>query len=305
MFEFRATTILLLLGFAAGCSASIQPFSSSDPLVGYVSATHRELISLPLPRAQVVVAVYKFRDQTGQYKPGTDTTGWSTAVTQGATSMLIKALEDAGNGKWVKVLERESLTNLLNERKIIRQTRKQYLSEEERNRVRPLNPLLYAPIMFEGGVVAYETNLLTGGAGARYFGLGASTQYRRDTVTIYLRAVSVKTGEVLKSVVTSKTIFSFEMQTGIFRFLSFKRLLEAEAGFSTNEPPQMAVLQAIEKAVFAMVNEGALRGLWAFEDETAGRRILQSYVDENPDRQRPKHRNRGVLKWASGVQLVH
>lgn len=304
MFEFRAMTILLSLGIVAGCSASVQPISSSDPLVGYVSETHKELVSLPPPQAQVVVAVYKFRDQTGQYKPGTDTTGWSTAVTQGATSMLIKALEDAGNGKWFKVLERESLTNLLNERKIIRQTRKQYLSEEQRNQVRPLNPLLYAPIMFEGGVVAYETNLLTGGAGARYFGLGASTQYRRDTVTIYLRAVSVKTGEVLKSVVTSKTIFSFEMQAGIFRFLSFKRLLEAEAGFSTNEPPQMAVLQAIEKAVYAMVNEGALRGLWAFEDRSAGQRILQSYVEENPDRE-PTPRTRGVLVWAGGVQLVH
>lgn len=304
MLEFRAMTTLLLLGIVTGCSASIQPISSSDPLVGYVSATHEELIALPPPRAQVVVAVYKFRDQTGQYKPGTDTTGWSTAVTQGATSMLIKALEDAGNGKWFKVLERESLTNLLNERKIIRQTRKQYLSEEERNRVKPLDPLLYAPIMFEGGVVAYETNLLTGGAGARYFGLGASTQYRRDTVTIYLRAVSVKTGEVLKSVVTSKTIFSFEVQAGIFRFLSFKRLLEAEAGFSTNEPPQMAVLQAIEKAVFAMVNEGALRGLWAFNDKNAGEQVLQRYVEENPDWQ-PRPQNRDVLMWASGVQLVN
>ena len=300
MFDIRATTIPLLLVLTAGCSTWFQPISSSDPIVGYVSETHEELIALPPPKSQVIVAVYKFRDQTGQYKPGTDTTGWSTAVTQGATSMLIKALEDAGNGAWFKVLERESLTNLLNERKIIRQTRIQYLNEEQRKKVPPLNPLLYEPIIFEGGVIAYETNLLTGGAGARYFGLGADTQYRRDTVTIYLRAVSVKSGEVLKSVVTSKTIFSFEFNVGVFRFLTFKRLLEAEAGFTTNEPPQMAVLQAIEKAVHAMVHEGALQGLWAFQNDTAGKQSLEKYVAEVPGKKMPDL-EADRLSWAPGV----
>ena len=48
----------------------------------------------------------------------------------------------------------------------------------------------------DGGVIAYETNLLTGGLGARYLGIGGSTEFRRDTVTIYLRAISVKNGEI-------------------------------------------------------------------------------------------------------------
>jgi len=36
----------------------------------------------------------------------------------------------------------------------------------------------------------YETNILTGGAGIRYFGADASGQYREDKVSIYIRAVS-------------------------------------------------------------------------------------------------------------------
>src|SRR3546814_8620815 len=43
------------------------------------------------------------------------------------------------------------------------------------------------------------TNTLTGGMGAQYLGIGAHTQYREDNVTVYLRAVSTNTGEILKS----------------------------------------------------------------------------------------------------------
>jgi curli biogenesis system outer membrane secretion channel CsgG len=44
---------------------------------------------------------------------------FSTAVTQGATSILIKALEDS---KWFVPIERENIGNLLQERNLIRST---------------------------------------------------------------------------------------------------------------------------------------------------------------------------------------
>ncbi len=272
--------MLALLVVSAGCSAKIQPLRSSEAVVGYNSQVAGALKSLPPPEAKIVVGVYKFRDQTGQYKPGGAITQYSTAVTQGATSMLVKALADAGNGKWFTVLERESLPNLLNERKIIRQTRKQYLNKDSAKNVPRLPPLLYAPIMMDGGVIAYESNLLTGGAGARYFGAGGNTQFQRDSVTIYLRAISVKNGQIVKSVLTNKTIFSLEVDAGLFRFVSFKRLLEIETGFTTNEPPQMAVLEAIEKAVYAMVIEGIMEGLWNFKEPQAGKPFIEEYLKE-------------------------
>ncbi len=194
--------------------------------------------------------------------------------------MLIKALQDAGNGKWFSVLERESLPNLLNERKIIRQTRKEYAKISSSGRVAALPPLLFAPIMLEGGIIAYESNLITGGLGARYLGIGASTKYQRDSVTIYLRGVSVKNGRVIKSITTNKTIFSFSLDGAAFKFIGFKDLLETEAGFTTNEPPQMAVLEAIEKAVYALVVEGALDGLWEFEDPEKGKITTSKYLEE-------------------------
>jgi curli production assembly/transport component CsgG len=140
--------------------------------------------------------------------------------------------------------------------------------------------LLFAGVLLEGGIIGYDTNTLTGGAGARFLGVGGQTQYRQDTVTVYLRAVSVRTGEVLTSVQTSKTIASVAVGANAFRFVSFKELLEAETGFTTNEPDQVALQQAIEKAVFALVMEGVELKLWNFADPAAGWPTLWRYTQE-------------------------
>ena len=217
---------------------------------------------LPAPLRKTVVAVYKFRDQTGQYKPQANGASFSTAVTQGATTMLIRALEES---QWFEPIERENLGNLLNERKIIRSTRQEY-TEQTGQKQPTLPSLLFAGVILEGGIISYDANILTGGAGLRYFGAGASGQYRQDRVTVYLRAISTSTGKVLKTVYTSKTILSQQVDAGLFRFVSFKRLLETETGFTYNEPSEMAVKDAIEKSVQALIYEGFAENLWVPRD---------------------------------------
>ena len=56
-----------------------------------------------------------------------------------------------------------------------------------------LPALKFAGILIEGAITGYDTNMRTGGAGARYLGVGAFTQYREDSVSLYLRVVSGKT----------------------------------------------------------------------------------------------------------------
>jgi len=217
---------------------------------------------LPAPRTKTVVAVYKFRDQTGQYKPQSNGSSFSTAVTQGATTMLIRALEQS---QWFEPIERENLGNLLNERKIIRSTREEYAAMTGKKQP-PLAPLLFAGIILEGGIISYDSNILTGGAGLRYFGAGASGQYRQDRVTVYLRAISTNSGKIFKTVYTSKTILSQQVDANLFRFVNFKRLLETETGFTYNEPSEMAVKDAIEKSVQALIYEGFDDHLWSPRD---------------------------------------
>lgn len=267
-----------------GCATATKVVSvPTEPAqLAQITPVQRELIYLPPPPQPIAIAVYNFSDQTGQLKPADNIQSLSRAVTQGGTSVLVKALRDAGNGNWFTVVERERLDNLLKERQIIREMRQRYLGERETPPT-VLPSLLFAGILLEGGIVGYDTNLRTGGVGARMLAIGASTQYRTNTVTVYLRAVSVKSGEVLANVVTSKSVASVALDTNVFKFVSFDELLEFEAGVTSNEPTQVALQAAVEKAVYALIMEGAEPGprqLWTFSDQIAGATALGQYAGE-------------------------
>lgn len=255
------------------------PETSSLAVFPKQTQTQALLAAIPAPQRPVAVAVYGFTDQTGQFKPSEVGQTLSRAVTQGGGSILVKALQDVGNRSWFTIVERESLRNLLNERQIIREMRERYLGEKDVN-AQALPALLFAGVLLEGGIIGYDTNTVTGGAGAALLGIGGRSEYRQDTVTVYLRAVSVRTGEVLTSVTASKTIASKSLGASAFKYVAFKELLEAEAGFTTNEPDQLALQQAIEKAVYGLVMEGVDLKLWSFADQKAGWPLLWRYHQE-------------------------
>ncbi len=262
-----------------GCGAYYnQPTGVEKAVLGESTPATSLLKDLPKPKEQVVVGVYKFRDQTGQYKPQENGSSFSTAVTQGATSILIKALEDS---KWFIPIERENIGNLLQERNLIRATRQEYVKNANPNEPQ-LTPLLYAGVLLEGGIVSYDSNIITGGFGARYFGAGASVKYRQDRVTVYLRMISTSNGKILKSVYISKTILSQAIDESLFRYVNFKRLLEVETGYTTNEPVHMAVTEAIEKAVESLVLEGIQDNIWeADAPKWQVDNLLKAYKEEN------------------------
>ncbi|MCG8427997.1 MAG: curli production assembly/transport protein CsgG [Chromatiales bacterium] len=269
---------LLTLSLLAGCShVNTYELAKQGATLSPRTSSYTDLISLPSPKGRIVVSIYNFRDQTGQYKPS-PASAFSTAVTQGATSMLSQALNDSG---WFIVLEREGLQNLLTERKIIRASQKQ--PNTPINNTKRLPPLLSANVLLEGGVVAYDTNIKTGGSGARFLGIGASDQYRVDQVTVNLRAVDVRSGRILTNVSTAKTIISQEVQTGVFKFVEYKKLLELEAGFTTNEPTQLCVQSAIEAAVIHMITGGVKNQSWSLNQEgDLDNDVIQRYLSEEP-----------------------
>lgn len=277
----KRVVLPLGLGCALSACAAVGPLPSTSlqPIIPAKTPTQRLLNDLPPPAKPVAVAVYGFSDQTGQFKPSETGQTLSRAVTQGAGSILVKALQDAGNRQWFTVVEREQLKNLLNERQIIREMRERYLGETAVN-PQALPSLLFAGVLLEGGVIGYDTNTVTGGSGAEFLGIGGHAEYRQDTVTLYLRAVSVRTGEVLCSVTTSKTIQSRAISASAFRYVAFKDLLQVELGVTTNEPDQLALRQAIEKAVYALVMEGAELKLWSFQSPAAAAPLMGQYLKE-------------------------
>ena len=183
----------------------------------------QQLVNLPYPNQKTVVAVYSFPDQTGQRKPSETLSSFSTAVTQGGIHVLIEALRDAGRGNWFVVVERSGLDSLTKERQLVRNTFETYNGKEGKT---ILKPMLYAGMILEGGIVGYDTNLRTGGSGARYLGIGVKNQYREDKVTVVLRAVLVQTGEVLLNVTATKTILSTAKGGDIFKFYEDNMILQ-------------------------------------------------------------------------------
>lgn len=233
------------------------------PVVEANTYLKKESENLPPPQGgTITVAVYGFKDLTGQRKSIPNIASLSSAVTQGADAYLIKALQDVGEQRWFTVVERVGLENLIKERQMIRQMREQYQGRD----AKPLPPMLFAGIIVEGGIVGYDSNTLTGGSGVRLFGIGAQTQYQSDTVTISLRTVSVATGEVLTSITVTKTVLSYLDKFGVLKFVSAgETAVEAETGASINESINKATSMAIQAAVIGTIKEGARKGHWAFK----------------------------------------
>ena len=250
--------ILLLSIFISGCSSTM----ANKGYLKTQSIAFKELETITQPEgAPIIIAVYDFGDMSGQKKPGGNYASMSSAVTQGSYQILIKALQDAGQGKWFRVVERHSLASLLQERKLIRTTRQ--ISDGEEAQALPA--LLFAGAYVTGGIVGYDSDVLSGGAGARVLGIGTSKQYRQDIISIMLRLINVQTGEVIISTTIEKTIYSSSTNGDVFKYFDADTMLvEIEAGYSKNEPVTFAVRKAIEAGVVSLIKEGAELDLWKF-----------------------------------------
>ncbi len=160
------------------------------------------------------------------------------------------------------MVERKGLDNLTKERQIIRSTRENFDENQK------LKPLLFAGLIMEGGVIGYETNIKSGGAGARYLGIGASKQYRQDSITVSLRTVSVSTGKVLLEVLVTKSVLSASISQDVFKFYSNNtELVEIESGIVENESVNIALQAAVETAVLETILEGLELGYWEQRSE--------------------------------------
>jgi curli production assembly/transport component CsgG len=221
-----------------------------------------ELRNLPPAQIRPTIAIYpnSFRDLTGQRRSNSTFALFSTAVTQAPEAFLIRAFKHTAGGKFFRVVERVGLDDLTKERQLIRSTRKDFKEDNK------MQPLLFAGLLVQGGVISYEANLKSGGSGARYLGIGTSKQFREDTVTISLRLVSVSTGEVLMETLVSKSILSTSVSQDVFRFIETgTELVEIEGGISENESVSIALQKAVETGVLNIINIGIERGYWKYE----------------------------------------
>jgi len=224
---------------------------------------NEELLNLKPAKRKPVIAVYpnSFKDMTGQRRSNSQFALFSTAITQAPEALLIRALKHASNGEFFQVAERVGLDSLTKERQLIRSTRETFDEESA------VKPLLLAGLLIQGAVLSIDSNIRSGGMGARYLGIGSSKEYREDLITISLRLVSVSTGEVLIEVLINKSIISVGLSQDLFRFISNgTELVEIEGGAAENESTSIALQQSIEQGVLQIIKIGISKGYWEYEE---------------------------------------
>ena len=246
---------LLFGGCTAFQGAKQPPFLAPTPLTD-------NLNSLPeLDGDPIYLGVYTFKDLTGQRKQSDNYASFSAAVTQGAEAWLIESLLES-NG-WFKVLERGQLDSIMRERAVVQQTRQDFTDDDDTG----LKPMLFAGLLVHGGIIAYDTNTVSGGIGAAYLGIGAHEQHRKDVVTISIRLVSTLTSEILLSSTVSKTIYSTAVGSDVFKYVkNALNPLEIEIGFAKNELVSVATRAAIDLAIVDLVNKGENKKMWKFKE---------------------------------------
>ena len=278
--------ILILGGCAIGQRTGQMMDIEYEPKLA-VNKLQKEFDTIPPPDGRKVsVAVYQFIDKTGQRRQQPNVASFSTAVTQGADVFLIKALQDVGKSQWFDVVERGNIDALTKERLIIRQMREAYEGKD----AKPLMPLQFAGIIMEGGIIGYDSGTESGGAAYRFLGIGPSTTYSKDTVTISLRAISVNTGKVLAAVTVTKIVYSTADSVAVLKYIDNKNIpsqifgnanpvtaltsltasmFEAETGLTINEPGTLAVKATVEAAVVELIKEGERKGVWDYRKDMA------------------------------------
>jgi len=255
--------LIVLLSSCANLKFDANPNVKISKYPYVTDVINRDIIKQRPPKENLIVAVYEnsFSDLTGQRRSNSEYASFSTAVTQGSHNILIKVLKDVSNGKFFTVVERVALENLTKERQIIRSARQNF--EEDKQ----LGSLLFAGMLFEGGIISYENNVRSGGSGARFLGLGASREYRQDAITISLRLVSVLTGRILLEETVAKTILSVSTNQDTFRFVrNNTELVEIENGNVENESITIALQSAIEEAVLRIIEKGFEQKFWSYDE---------------------------------------
>ena len=263
---FKLTLLSLAIATLTGC-AVVRPLKDLeiDEPPKVTENINPDFNAVPSPEgAPITVAVYAFKDLTGQRKPSNTLSLFSTAVTQGAEAYLMRSLQEIGNRQWFTVVERVGLDNLLKERQMIKQTREIY----DGDKAKMLPPLQLAGVILEGGIIDYNSNTLTGGSGARWLGIGPYTQYTQDLVVISLRLVSVQSGEVLTSVTVEKNLLSTAEGITALRFFNqATQAFEFDSSQTFNEPGNYALRSAIEAGVKELILKGEKQGLWKFKEK--------------------------------------
>jgi len=208
-----------------------------------VTVATQLLASLPEREDKPAVAVYNIADRTGQVKEM-----GASVVTQGATDMMITALE---RSRQFKVISRASFNDFMNEQNL--QSNDRFTFGEGPD----IGEMTGTDYIIEGAITEYQVDRNTGGTGLSIGGLGGSTEYARATTAIDVRLVDTTTAEVVWSESLKGEITGEKVGLQAFSFMG-DNVVEFETGSGKQEVINLVVRTLLEEAVFKMAESGAI-----------------------------------------------
>jgi curli biogenesis system outer membrane secretion channel CsgG len=232
----KSATVVVALSLSAaglGCCADYASGPTGAmfaPVSAWDAKNNAGLTPAPHPRRKVMAAVYDIQDRTGKLGVGPSgaEAGW----------MLAQALQEAGGGAWFEVVDRESLEILS-------------VRPGGANRERP------TAMRIDCVIKGVESATEKGGEGASLLGGGANSPYWRIGVGLELRSVDARTGASMGSVSVQEKLYAAPLREGGFKYAAPGAQLAARADVRFNSPFELAVREAMVKAVHRL----ALRGV--------------------------------------------
>ena len=215
--------------------------------VNNVTTASQLLAALPEPDQRIPIVIYAITDSTGQFKA--DGGAVSSVVTQGATEMLITALQ---RSRQFAVLDRVRFGDLMNEQNLISSSRVAPGQGPE------LGALSGANYMITGSITEYQVSKETGGIGLVIAGKGGSAEYAKASVALDIRVTNLTTGEVVWAESLKGEIIGEKIGVQLFSFLG-KNIVEFETGQGKQQVINLVVRTLLEEAVFKLVQSGVLK----------------------------------------------
>ncbi len=220
-----------------------QILADSDEIISgepNVTTATQLLAALPSREQEEkpALAVYSITDNTGQMKDM-----GSSVVTQGATDMLITALQ---RSRQFQVLDRAGFNDFMNEQNLQTENR---LSAGEGPMV---GEMTGADYIIDGSITEYQVDKKTGGIGLSIGGLGGSKEYALATTAIDLRLVETTSGEVVWAESFKGEIEGERVGVETFSFMG-DNIVEFETGRGEQEVINLVIRTLLEEAVFEIV----------------------------------------------------
>lgn len=231
--------------FVSGCG-----LSNSSNLFNQVFESSVYLNNLPAPAKIMSAAVYRIGDSTGQRKERENSLTYSSAVPQDLTGVVERIIKESG---WFFPVERQNVDHLLTEQRFL-----PAVDAENPSKI----GIVPALVLFEGGIIGYDTSVQEGSIGFGFFGLIPRHKWSIDAITVYLKAVNARTGVQIADAICIRAVRSDLNQFSGIRYSSYDKLLEAEAGMTRNESVTIAIVDALQDCVTQIVLEGIEKHYW-------------------------------------------